>query len=120
MGNGNLGANSFDLKFHGVGSNSGSGGPTWVKNGLNFSAKALDLKHDALFPKEKLGGLNLDSNGFDLKFDGVDSNSNTNVLKLNWEEGNEDFDEEDDDGWEFKTADLKVKGVFFGDFDVLV
>ncbi|XP_068317800.1 uncharacterized protein [Pyrus communis] len=111
----NLGANGFDLKFDGVGSNSktgvsnsGFGGPTWVKNGLNFSAKALDLKHDALVPKEKLGGLNLDSN---LKFDGVDSNSNKNELKLNWEEENEDFDEEDDDGWEFKTADLKEKGV---------
>ncbi|KAM1051899.1 hypothetical protein ACFX19_033963 [Malus domestica] len=118
LGGFNLGANGFDLKFDGVGSNSktsvsnsSSGGPTWVKNGLNFSAKALDFKHDALVPKEKLGGLNLDSNGFDLKFDGVDSNSNTNGLKLNWEEGNEDFDEEDDDGWEFKTADLKEQGV---------
>ncbi|XP_068341825.1 uncharacterized protein [Pyrus communis] len=116
----NFGSNSFDLKFDDVGSNSnasvsnsGSGGPHTVKNGLNFSADALDLKLDALVPKENgtLGGLNLDSNRFDLKFDGVDSNSNTHGLKLNLVEGNGDLDEEDDDGWEFKAADLKEQGV---------
>ncbi|CAN6715022.1 unnamed protein product [Malus baccata var. baccata] len=116
----NFGSNGFDLKFDDVGSNSntsvsnsGSGGPHTVKNGLNCSADALDLKLDALAPKENgtSGGLNLDSNGFDLKFDGVDSNSNTHGLKLDLEEGNGDFDEEDEDGWEFKAADLKEQGV---------
>ncbi|KAM1526001.1 hypothetical protein ACFX10_010391 [Malus domestica] len=116
----NFGSNGFDLKFDDVGSNSntsvsnsGSGGPHTVKNGLNFSADALDLKLDALVPKENgtSGGLNLDSNGFDLKFDGVDSNSNTLGLRLDLEEGNGDFDEEDEDGWEFKAADLKEQGV---------
>ncbi|TQD78372.1 hypothetical protein C1H46_036065 [Malus baccata] len=116
----NFGSNVFDLKFDDVGSNSntsvsnsGSGGPHTVKNGLNFSADALDLKLDALVPKGNgtSGGLNLDSNGFDLKFDGVDSNSNTHGLKLDLEEGNGDFDEEDEDGWEFKAADLKEQGV---------
>lgn len=69
--------------------NSGSGGPN---SGLNLSSNG------------KLDGMNLTFGGSDLKFEGMDSNSNSSALKLNTEEGNEEFDD-DDDGWEFKAAE---------------
>ncbi|KAM1027767.1 hypothetical protein FF1_040461 [Malus domestica] len=59
-----LGSNGFDLKFDGVGSNSNtsvsnssSGNPSSVKNWLNFSRNALDLKLDALGKEGKRGDI---------------------------------------------------------------
>ncbi|XP_004305005.1 PREDICTED: uncharacterized protein LOC101298347 [Fragaria vesca subsp. vesca] len=51
-------------------------------------------------------------NGVDLKLEGVDINgsSNSSGVKLNEEDGNGDFDEEDDDGWEFKAAEPEQRG----------
>ncbi|XP_004301526.1 PREDICTED: uncharacterized protein LOC101294084 [Fragaria vesca subsp. vesca] len=40
----------------------------------------------------------------------INGSSNSSGAKLNEEEGNGDFDEEDDDGWEFKAAEPEQRG----------
>ncbi|KAM5561291.1 hypothetical protein ABKV19_022072 [Rosa sericea] len=86
--------------------NSGSGGIDFSKSGLNLRSNGVDSKLGGLIPSQngKLDGGDLSSNGLKF-FEGVDLNGSSNSSSPHVEEGNGDFDEDDDDGWEFKAAE---------------